>query len=112
MRNPVKGESVEYNDNRISVYIAQKGKCAVSGEELEIGHMHCHHVNPKRQGGSDRYGNLKYVADPVHIVIHATKEETVGKYLQKMCLTDAQMKKLNNLRRKAGNPNLIDSSER
>ena len=28
MRNPIKGKTVEYNDNRISLYIAQHGKCA------------------------------------------------------------------------------------
>ena len=31
MRHPVIGESVEYNDNRISLYIAQKGRCAAIG---------------------------------------------------------------------------------
>ena len=34
MRNPVKGKSVEYNDNRISLYVAQNGKCAVSNRML------------------------------------------------------------------------------
>ena len=112
MRNPVKGESVEYNDNRISLYIAQKGKCAITGDLLEIGKMHCHHVNPKKQGGNDRYSNLKYVAEPVHILIHAIQEETVERYMEMLKLTETQLKKLNVLRCKAGNSNLIDSSER
>ena len=112
MRNPVKGESVEYNDNRISLYIAQKGKCAITGELLDIGKMHCHHVNPKKQGGNDRYSNLKYVAEPVHILIHATQGETVERYLEMLKLTEIQLKKLNVLRCKAGNSNWIYSSER
>lgn len=112
MRNPVKGESVEYNDNKISLYIAQKGKCAITGELLEIGKMHCHHVTPKKQGGNDRYGNLKYVAEPVHILIHATQGETVERYMEMLKLTETQFKKLNVLRCKAGNSKLIDSSER
>lgn len=74
--------------------------------------MHCHHVNPKKQGGNDRYSNLKYVAELVHILIHATQGETVERYMEMLKLTETQLKKLNVLRCKAGNSNLIDSSER
>ena len=34
MNNPCGNKSVEYNDNRIALYVAQKGKCAVTGIEL------------------------------------------------------------------------------
>lgn len=47
MRNPVKGKSVEYNDNRISLYVAQNGKCAVSNRMLSIEEVHCHHIIPR-----------------------------------------------------------------
>ena len=74
--------------------------------------MHCHHVTPKKQGGNDRYGNLKYVAEPVHILIHAIQGETVERYMEMLKLTETQLKKLNVLRCKEGNSNLTDSSER
>ena len=106
MRHPVMGQSVEYNDNRISLYIAQKGKCAVTGELLEIGQMHCHHIKPREQGGDDRYSNLKYVAEPIHIIIHATRDETIARYRSMINLNSVQMKKLNSLRCKAGNQKL------
>ncbi|MGH2207970.1 group II intron reverse transcriptase/maturase, partial [Enterococcus faecalis] len=35
--------TVEFNDNRISLFIAQLGKCSVTGEELNVLDMHCHH---------------------------------------------------------------------
>ena len=35
MCNPVKGETVEYNDNRLALYSAQNGKCAISGQNLK-----------------------------------------------------------------------------
>ena len=35
--------SIEYADNRISLYAAQYGKCAVTGRELEFDEIHCHH---------------------------------------------------------------------
>ena len=55
MENPVQGESVEFNDNRLALYCAQQGKCAISGRPLTIGDMHCHHKTRKSDGGDDRY---------------------------------------------------------
>ena len=46
MNNPCGKQSVEYNDNRIALYVAQKGKCAVSGVELEANQVDCHHKKP------------------------------------------------------------------
>ncbi|KAI4446065.1 hypothetical protein C823_000582 [Eubacterium plexicaudatum ASF492] len=37
MRNPVLYRTIEYNDNRLSLYSAQMGKCAVSGKVLSVG---------------------------------------------------------------------------
>ena len=36
MRHPVTGETVQFNDNRISLYAGQEGKCAITGEHLEV----------------------------------------------------------------------------
>ena len=62
MENPVQGESVEFNDNRLALYCAQQGKCAISGRPLTIGDMHCHHKTRKSDGGDDRYTNLYWYA--------------------------------------------------
>lgn len=98
MRNPVAYRSAAYNDNRISLYCAQYGKCAVTGIKLEIGDIHCHHKVPKTLGGTDEYKNLVIVSEAVHHLIHATNPETIRKYLEKLNLDETQLKKLNKFR--------------
>ncbi len=105
MRQPLYRRSSEYADNRISLYSAQWGKCAVTGQEFRTTEdIHCHHIIPKEKGGDDRYGNLTLVLEPVHRLIHATNEETIGHYLQLLSLDESQLAKLNELREKAGLP--------
>lgn len=53
--------SVEYMDNRISLYAAQYGRCAVTGKELWLDEIHCHHKQPLCRGGTDKYMNLVIV---------------------------------------------------
>lgn len=74
-KNPVKGQSVEYNDNRVSLFSGQWGKCAVTGHEfLDITEVHCHHRKPRSQGGGDNYMNLALVLVDVHRLIHAKRK--------------------------------------
>ena len=101
MRNPTKGSSVEYADNRIAKYSAQKGKCAVTGRELEIGDIHCHHIKPRSKGGTDNYNNLILITDTVHKIIHATRKITIQNYLEVINPNAEQLKKINDLREKA-----------
>lgn len=103
MNNPVEGQSMEYNDNRISLYVGQKGLCAITKRPLEIGEMECHHKTPKEQGGNDEYKNLIFVLKDVHKLIHATTVEVINKYLIKLQLDENGLKNLNNLRLKVGN---------
>ena len=63
MEHPVKGQSIEYNDNRLSLYCGQQGKCAVTGEELRPWDIHCHHKISKTSGGGDEYQNLVLEAE-------------------------------------------------
>ena len=58
--------SVEYNDNRISLFVGQRGKCFVTNSYLEIDNMECHHKKPKNLGGSDEYKNLVWVDKDIH----------------------------------------------
>ena len=102
MRNPVQGKSIEFNDNRLSLFCGQYGKCAISGVALQIGDIHCHHIVHRLQGGPDRYENLMLVTNDVHILLHAVKPETVQPLLKKLNLSAKQKAKLNHLRTKAG----------
>lgn len=102
-RNPIKGQSVEYNDNRVSLFAAQWGKDAVTGIEfLASDEVHCHHKKPRKNGGSDKYNNLILVRDDTHRLIHATQPETIEQYLKVLNLNSEQKNKLNKLRQMAG----------
>ena len=107
MQNPIPYKSIAYNDNRISLYCAQYGRCAVSGKKLEIGEIHCHHKVPKHLGGTDEYKNLIIVSSDIHRLIHATKPETMQKYLERLKLDAKQLRKLKNLRKLANVDNCL-----
>ena len=95
--------SVEYMDNRISLYAAQYGRCAITGKELCLDEIHCHHKLPLKNGGDDRYSNLVIVHKYIHLLIHATTEETISAYLNQFELDRKALAKLNALRVMAGN---------
>lgn len=96
--------SVEFMDNRLSLWCAQYGKCAITGRELMVNEIHCHHKIPKEPPfyGTDRYENLIIVHVDVHRLIHATAPETIAKYLAMLNLTKRQLNKVNSLRKSAG----------
>jgi RNA-directed DNA polymerase len=103
MESSVPEQSTEYNDNRISLYVGQYGLCGITQEPLKIGDMEVHHKKPKSANGSDNYRNLIFVTNNVHKLIHATKQETIRKYLEITNLTEKGFKKLNKLRLMVGN---------
>ncbi len=104
MWNPVAYASVEFNNNRLALYCAQQGKCDVTKQKREIGEIHCHHKVPRKSGGTDCYDNLILICEAVHILIHATDNETIQEYMQSLNLKPQQWKKLNVLRKIAGLP--------
>jgi len=99
----LQSDRTELSDNKISRYVGQDGKCAVTGEYLRIGFMEIHHVNPVSNGGTDKYDNLRWVTEDVHTLIHATLDVTINKYLSRLSLSKKQFKALNDLRVKVGN---------
>jgi hypothetical protein len=102
MRMPTYSNSAEYADNRISLFSAQWGKCAVTGDEFShIGEIHCHHKLPRHLGGDDSYGNLVLIKDAVHKLIHASNTETIHKYMDLLQLDSKRLAKVNNLRQLA-----------
>ena len=101
------GGSIEYADNRISLFAAQYGKCAIPGFPMEVHDIHCHHKVPSSKGGTDAYENLILVSKAVHVIIHVTSEITIRKYLNSLQLDDSKLAKLNKLRTMADMPVII-----
>lgn len=104
MNSKLKSESAEFSDNRISLFSAQLGKCAITGKEFQcLNDIHCHHKLPKQFGGTDKYENLVLVLPQVHRLIHAKDEVIIKKYLNLLNLDKAQISKLNRYREIAKN---------
>ncbi|MCG3655378.1 group II intron reverse transcriptase/maturase [Aliarcobacter butzleri] len=101
MENPIQGQSVEYNDNRTSLFVGQYGKCYITDKPLNPSEMHCHHKKPRALNGTDEYKNLVIIEENIHRLVHATKEETIKEYIQKLNLTTKQLEKVNKLREQA-----------
>jgi 5-methylcytosine-specific restriction endonuclease McrA len=104
LRQEIHGQNAEYADNRLSLFCAQYGKCAVTGHVFEtLGDIHCHHKLPRDKDGKDNYQNLIIVREAVHVLIHATTQSTMDKHLSLLNLNKRQLAKLNKLRIEAGN---------
>lgn len=102
-KTTVCNRSIEYMDNRLSVYTAQYGRCAVTGNVLWIDEIHCHHKIPKQQGGTDEYKNLVILHKDVHTLVHAVKRETIDAYISLIKPDNEMLKKINVLRKLCGN---------
>lgn len=99
MKSEYQTYSIEYTDNRISLFSAQYGKCAITGKSfIHTSDMHCHHKVPKGLSGTDKYNNLILVNELVHKLIHATNVDTINKLLSVLKLTARQIEKVNSLR--------------
>lgn len=95
--NPVGNKSIEYNDNRLSLYSAQQGKCAITGLTLDI-HMEVHHIKPLEQGGNDDYANLMIITYVTHKLIHITDSFLIDFYLFVLKPTRQILEKINKYR--------------
>jgi hypothetical protein len=108
MRQSLVGRSIEYADNRISLFSAGWGKCSVTGREFScVEDIHCHHKLPSNMNGTDKYANLTLVLAPVHALIHATNSNTIETYLRTLNLKKGQLAKVNDFRQLAGLEKLL-----
>ena len=103
MKKPIINATIEYNDNRISLFVAQNGKCNITKKLLSIEDIHCHHKIPKFMGGNDEYNNLVILDKEVHVLIHATKPETIRNLVCNLKLNKENNIKVNKFRKMAGN---------
>lgn len=98
MRNPIEGESIEFNDNRLSLYSAQKGKCAVTGNQMDADDVVCIRKTPKEQGGTDKYSNLLLVCRNIQKLLYIKNPDTFIAEMEKLNLDLKRTEKLLKLR--------------
>ena len=108
MENAYKWESIEFADNMLSRYIAQKGNCAVTHKPLRLHNMECHHIKPRqgRHRENNSYENLVVLCTEAHRLITATNPATIEKYVQMLNLDEKQLAKINKFRKLAGIPEI------
>jgi len=99
---PLPGQIARYTGWR-KIHRPPTGRCAVTGKELWLDEIHCHHKLPIHLGGSDKYENLVIVHENVHRLIHATAPETIERYLNLIRPDKKTLAKINALRIMAGN---------
>ena len=96
-----RASSVEFEDNQISRYFGQYGKCAISGTELGLDGWKCHRIVPKELGGGDNYQNLILVTDSIYHLLNSNDSEIEAEYLELIKLNESMLKNINKLRGKA-----------
>lgn len=95
--------SIEFCDNRLSRFVASRGKCELSKVPLAFEDVECIYLNPPSQGGTDRYANLRIVHKEIRHLIFETDMEIIKSLIDKFDLrAPAKIAKLNKWRAKAG----------
>lgn len=94
----IPNRTIEYNDNRISKFIAQYGKCAVTGAELGKSDWHCHHKIPYHISKDDRYSNLIVLHETLHRLVHLKDINKINSILDDLQLNSKLKGKVNELR--------------
>lgn len=103
INNPLKNESIQKNDNRISLFVAQKGLCHVSKNNLDITGMVIRNIVPKENGGTDKYHNLVLVNKEISSFIDETDKFKINEYKERIKLDRKALNKINKLRKLVGN---------
>lgn len=116
LRNPIPNRSIEYNDNRISKYSAQKGNDGIFGFKIKPENIRSHHIQPRSEGIDDSYKNLIILDESVHVLIHSINQEVIDNRLkmiqaelkfQNSQISKTSIKKLNKYRKLVGNQELF-----
>ena len=102
MKNPVSDETVEFNDNCVSLFVAQRGKCAICKLPLTLENMRCVRKIPKSCGGDDKYNNLIIVHKEMERLIKSQDNKEIKRILNKYKLESNQRRKVNTIRKNAG----------
>ena len=94
-------KSVEFNDNRISVFIAQQGNCYITNQRHSPTDMVCIYKNIT-ETDRDKYQNLVFVEIPISKAILTESVQQAKMWLMNYGLSSQQKKKLNKIRANYG----------
>ena len=86
-------DTIEFRNNMVSKFVAQYGKCYITGNELEPENAVGIRIKPRERNGTDDYSNIVIVSKAVIPLI----EDKNADYCSN--LSEKQKVKLNRLRR-------------
>lgn len=98
-KDPTK--SVEFNDNRIAVFIAQQGNCYITNRRHSPTDMVCIYKNIT-ETDRDKYQNLVFIEIPISKAILTESVQQAKMWLMNYGLSSQQKKKLNKIRANYG----------
>ena len=96
------GHSTEYHDSKISLFSAQKGKCAISGEEFAgAEHVAVWLKLPRALGGFERYKNMVLIHKKYLILLQELPQAAIKDLIKTLNITKKMLVKINSLREQA-----------
>lgn len=101
--NTLKNESLQKNDNRISLFVAQKGLCHITKKPLNLVTMIIRNRLPRDKGGTDKYQNLVLVSEEISNLIEEKDMLKANKCKEGIGLDIKALNKVNTLRTLVGN---------
>jgi group II intron reverse transcriptase/maturase len=104
MRHPIPTESVRYNDNRVSLYAGQDGKCVITGKELDVQTCVCYRKTNDCKKGNDSYQNLMLLSLQGLAIVSSDDMTSVAAMVKEYSLNAKAITKVNKLRATAGLP--------
>ena len=104
MRHPIPTESVRYNDNRVSLYAGQDGKCAITGKKLDVQTCICYRKTNNCKKGNDSYQNLLFLSLQGLAIVSSEDMMSVAALVKEYSLNAKVITKVNKLRATAGLP--------
>jgi recombination protein RecT len=100
------GKSVEWNDNRLALFVGQSGKCAVSNKPLYFDDMTILKIDPTRHHDIDHYSNLILVSRQMAYFVRAPLTDLIAHDRWPYELNKRCFMKLNRYRVACGNEEL------
>ena len=104
MGHPIPTESVRYNDNRVSLYAGQDGKCAITGKKLDVQTCICYRKTNNCKKGNDSYQNLLLLSVQGLAIVSSEDMMSVVALVKEYSLNAKVITKVNKLRATAGLP--------
>ncbi|KGJ49327.1 reverse transcriptase [Clostridium sp. NCR] len=100
MENMNEELSTQKQDNAISLYVAQNGKCGITGESIGNNYVI---YNKKKTEDLDKYSNLIIIKKRIEMLIKEKDTKIVNEAIIKEKFNDKQISKINKLRKYIGN---------